>query len=181
MSKAQKQESFEGEGFLKSRDCFGGSLLKTSNAKTARPLDSKLPIHMVLRSAKGGLRLPKTFNGVNEIVDRSCRKHGVTVYKYANVGNHIHLLIKIPQRRRWNAFIRELTGKIAQFVSVNSGITIDGKFWAQRPFTRIVKGWKKAFRIAYNYVWLNELESQGHISRVQIKTLRDLRDIFESS
>ena len=208
MSKRQRQQTFEGERFQKSNDCFGGSLLRNSHAKTKRPIDSKLPIHIVLRSVKGNLRLPKTFARVNAGFDRTCRKHGVTVYKYANVGNHIHALIKIPQRGRWNAFIRELTGRISQFVSaalvgnikksdsqkecgyqINRRIesarerptktrTLE-KFWSQRPFTRIVRGWQKAFRIAKQYVELNRLEAEGFISRAQIKNLRDLKAIFD--
>lgn len=165
-----RQQSFAGEGFARPNDCFGGSLLKNSNAKTKRPLDSKFPLHLVLRARQNCLRQPKVFARVNEIVERTAEKHGITVYKYANVGDHIHLLLRLLHKRNWNAFIRELTGRVAQLVGES------GKaFWLYRPFTRLVRGWQQAFRIAKDYVSLNQLEAAGLVSRQQIKTLKDLR------
>ena len=136
----KKQLEFKNHGFNKPNDCFGGSLLKNSNAKISRPLDSKLPLHLVLRSHKSAMRLFKTMKVVDEQVTAICKKHGVRLYEYANVGNHLHLLIKIPRREAWAAFIRELSGRIAQIVRGLLGI--QGDFWTQRPFTRIVRGWR---------------------------------------
>ncbi len=170
MTKRSKQLEFE--GLAKPKATFGGSLLKNSHAKTKRPLESKLPIHLVLRANRGGMRSPKSFQAVNEMVYGTARKYGVKVYEYANVGNHLHLLIKLPHIRRWLAFIRELTGKIA--------LKMGGrKFWKQRPFTRIVAGWKRAYRIAKQYVHLNTLEAEGFISRKETKTLKDLHAIWQ--
>lgn len=179
MARAAKQTSFHGKGFDRQGDCFGGSLLKGNNPKTKRPLESKLPIHLVLRAKKGTLGLPKTFKQVNETVAETSKKHGVKIYKYANLGNHLHILIKISSVRRWAAFIRELTGRIAQLVKE---FTLDdNSFWLHRPFTRIVRGWQKAFRTAKEYVELNQLEANGHISRHETKTLNDLRAIFSDA
>ena len=180
MAKRQKQQKFEGEGLQSPKDSFGGSLLKNSHAKTKRPLDSKLPIHLVLRSTKGGMRLPKTLKPVNDLVGKVCKKHGVTIYRYSNVGNHIHVVMKIPGRPRWSAFIRELTGRISQLVQGIKGREKGVRFWAQRPFTRIVRGWRGAFKLACQYVELNQLEAEGFISRRDTKTLKDLRAIWES-
>lgn len=181
MAKA-KQEQFNTDSFKKPKLSFGGDLLNGNNAKMKRPLDSKLPIHLVLECHKSVLRLPKVFGNVNREASRVCKKHGVTVYKFANVGNHLHFVLKIPGRRRWAAFIRELTGRLAQLAQ---GITARQKgvekFWAKRPFTRVVSGWGKAFRTALQYVELNWLEAEGFISRKDTKTLKDLRAIFESS
>jgi REP element-mobilizing transposase RayT len=173
----QKQIQFEGSEFIKPNSSFGGSLLKNSHAKRSRPLDSKLPIHLSLRAHKSLMRLPKTIRLVDSQVEWICKKHGVTLYKYANVGNHLHLVIKIPQRRRWNAFIRELSGRIAQLV--REKLKLEGEFWTQRPFTRLVKGWQKAFQVAKDYVYLNWCEGEGHINRKQTKTLRDLRKLLD--
>src|SRR3954469_12864898 len=114
MAKRKAQQVFKGleQGSMS----FGGSLLKESHAKSKRPLDSKLPIHLVLRAVKGGMRMPKTLGKVNQTVAKTAKKHGVTIYRYANVGNHIHMIIKIPSRPRWAPFIRELTGRISQTV-----------------------------------------------------------------
>lgn len=117
---------------------------------------------------------------VKRIIVQTNKKHGVTMYGYANVGNHLHMVIKIPARTRWSAYIRELTGRLAQAVQKLKGpAKANGAFWKQRPFTRIVRGWQKAFRKVLEYVELNFLEAEGFISRKQTKTLKDLRAIFD--
>lgn len=170
--------SFDGAEFRRPGDCFGGSLLK-GNPKTARPLDSKLPVHLTLRTAGSWLRRPKTYKSVNEIVQATARKHGMKIYRYANVGNHLHVVLKISRRHAWAAFIRELTGRIAQWVREAMGLAADSKFWLFRPFTRIVRGWQRPFQLVKEYIALNLLEADGFISRRETKTLKDLRALFD--
>jgi len=71
--------------------------------KTARPLDPKRPVHLVLRSsrAKGPWSLlhPKNERRVRRVLDVTAAKYGVRVYRFANVGNHLHLLIMARSRR----------------------------------------------------------------------------------
>lgn len=213
MSKRFKQLTLNDKHFGKATDCFGGSLLK-GNPKNRRPLDSKLPIHLVLRARSGHMRIPRLFRPVNQLVEDCSRKHGVTIYRYANVGNHLHLLLKISRRHRWPPFIRELTGRIAYLVQFGDSKGIDfrgGKslpqkaqkyknphaakaaraphpykpaattpesFWLFRPYTRIVRDWRRAFLTAKKYIHLNVLEAEGFISRLEIKTLKDLRAIW---
>jgi REP element-mobilizing transposase RayT len=123
------------------------------------------------------MRLPKTLRDVNQIVGSTAKKHGVTIYRYANVGNHLHMVIKIPARTRWSAFIRELTGRIAH--KMHGFKKSEENFWLQRPFTRVIRGWRKAFQTALQYVELNHLEADGFISRKDTKTLKDLRAIWQ--
>jgi REP element-mobilizing transposase RayT len=106
------QLSFTGKGLKRPDDRFGGALLK-GNPKSARPLESKLPLHLVLRASASVLRTPKAFAKVDRLVCTVARRHGVRVYDFANVGNHLHLVVKIIDRRRWAGFIRELTGRIS--------------------------------------------------------------------
>ncbi len=170
-----RRKQLEFEGFKRINDAFGGSLLK-GNPKTKRPLDSKLPVLLTLRGIQGGMRSPKTFQKVNEIVYETAGKYGVRIYEYANVGNHLHILIRVMKLRLWAAFIRELTGKIAAFVK--EFFKIEGSYWKFRPHTRIVRGWKKAYKSAKDYVYLNIIEAEGFIDRKETKTLKDLRAIF---
>jgi REP element-mobilizing transposase RayT len=124
------------------------------------------------------MRAPNTHVGVNRIATAVARKYHVKLYEYANVGNHIHAVIKIPRGQTWAGFIRELTGRIALYMK-RKGRAIKGqKFWKYRPHTRLVQGWQKAFRTAKQYVILNQLEAEGHISREETKTLADLKLIF---
>lgn len=177
MLKRQKQIEFAGSEFFKPGDSFGGSLLK-GNPKTARPLESKLPVHLTLRARKSVLRLPKTFGLVQELIEKTAKKYGVKVFERANVGNHLHMVIQVNSRL-WSRFIRELTGRIAQVLK--ELVALDGGFWLYRPHTRIVRGWRRPFQIAVEYVRLNQLEALGFIKRSETKTLRELRMIWADS
>ena len=100
MARKRLQGEFEIDGFQKPGDVFGGTLLK-GNPKGKRPLDSKLPIHLVLRANRGGMRRPLAYGVVSDIVYGVAKRYGIKVYKFANAGNHLHLLIKIPWREAW--------------------------------------------------------------------------------
>lgn len=150
---------------------FGGSLLKKSHAKTRRPISSKSPMHVVIRSSEArgqqSFRYGKNHAKINALVTRVCRKHGIRLYEYANVGNHLHLLIRVRKFFLWKAFIRELTGSLVMLVIGNAKRA--KPFFDQRPFTRVVNGWKRAYTIAKDYVVLNQMEALGLIDRTGIK------------
>ncbi|MFZ4404442.1 MAG: hypothetical protein ACOYOK_10105, partial [Pseudobdellovibrionaceae bacterium] len=77
---------------------FGGSLLKKSNAKVARPISTKHAMHIVLRSdrAKGASSMlaAKNSKKIQRIIWNQAQRCGVRIYEYANVGNHLHLLLR---------------------------------------------------------------------------------------
>jgi REP element-mobilizing transposase RayT len=171
--KRTRQGEFKGKGFERPMDWFGGSYLK-SHPKSRRPLDSKMPLHIVLRTNRNILRLPKNFARVNRMVESVAQKNGVRIYEYANVGNHLHLLVKIPRVHLWAKFIRELTGRIAQVAQDLKGQQKGEKFWSSRPFTRVVKGWKRAYRIAKDYLLLNQMEGEGLLVRGSTARVIDL-------
>lgn len=175
-NKRQKQLQFTGADFIKPGYEFGGSQLK-SNPKTRRPLSTKLPIHLTLRARRSVLRLPKTYKFVRHEIERIAKKHGLRIYKLANVGNHIHLLIRLGRISAWKAFIRELTGRIAQGLMA-LGVKIKN-FWMYRPHTRVIAGWGRAFKVACDYIKLNQWEGRGVISRGDFKGVRDLRDFID--
>jgi hypothetical protein len=97
---------------------FGGSLLKLSHAKTARPLSSKQALHVVLRSdfAQGDRSLLKHERVIRNMLLKQGRRHGVKVYRVANAGNHLHLLVRFTKRRGLQNFLRGSCGLIARKV-----------------------------------------------------------------
>ena len=105
---------------------------------------------------------------VDDLFAKICRRHGVKVFSYANVGNHLHAVIQIPDRRMWAAFIRELCGAIATLMG--------GDFRAQRPFTRVVRVWKKALAYVLRYVELNQLEASEGLTREEARVLQRMRE-----
>lgn len=102
------------------------------------------------------------------MVERTARslakKYGIKIYEFANVGNHVHLLIKLSHRFTFSPFMRALSGTIALKVTgANKLKGLKKKFWDYRPWTRIVE-WKKAYTIAKDYVIQNHLEAIGFIA-----------------
>ena len=178
MAKRNGQQEFQGKEFKKPKDWFGGSYLIKSHAKTKRPLESKYPLHVVLRSDCGrtdaSMRHPRHFAKVNSRVHGTAKKYGIRLYEYANVGNHLHLLIHFKKRQQWTAFIRELTGSLAREIQGLRAKEKKGcKFWSQKPFTRIVRSWRKAYRVVKDYVVLNQMEGEGLIARVEFHSGRN--------
>jgi REP element-mobilizing transposase RayT len=116
--------------------------------KTLRPIDPKQALHVVLKSSKarGVLSLlhPKNCGPIHDFTHELAKRWGVRLYRYANVGNHIHLLVKVPSRAIWKRFLRELAGTIALIVTgARKGAPLSKNdtqrgFWDGLAFTRIV-------------------------------------------
>lgn len=103
---------------FKKQLAFGGSLLKNSHAKVARPLSSKEALHIVLRSeiAQGKLSLLKHERVIKNTLKKMGETHGVKVYRVANAGDHLHVLVRFTKRRGLQNFLRGSTGLIARKV-----------------------------------------------------------------
>jgi REP element-mobilizing transposase RayT len=167
---------------------FGGTLVK-GNPREKRPLSLKRPVHVVLKSsiAKGEMSFLKRGRAkqIESLVRRIAKQKGVKVYRYANAGNHLHLLVLPRSRESFNAYIRALSGLIARItLGVERGkakasdcertFQLNGvrkksarggrvaSFWDARPYTRIVE-WGRDFRSVCSYVVQNTLEAIGFI------------------
>ena len=148
---------------------FGGSLMTKAKNRHARPVSSKDPMHLVLRStkAKGAHSFGNRNAGkVRTIVNAHCKRYGVKLIEYSNNFNHLHMLVKFSSRAAYLRFIRSITGHLALAVSgankKKSLQTIFGAkgFWDFRPFTRVIRSWR-GYRIALDYLTLNQLEAEG--------------------
>jgi len=177
--RTKKQSDLPGfekkSGALKNGE-HGGSL-SMGKRKSFRPIDPKQALHVVLRSSKarGALSMlhPKHCNAIEGFLQKTAKRWGVRVYRYANVGNHIHLLIQVPTREAWKRFSRELSGGIAQIVtgaqkgsSLSRGsdpnIPESAKrgFWDHLLYTRIVS-FGRDFRGLCRYIVKNLFEAEG--------------------
>lgn len=161
---------------------FGGSLLQHSNAKTARPISVRRPMHLVLRSsAATGEQsfLRAKFNArIRAIIRKQAQINGVKLYGVANKGNHFHLLLLAKSRKTYTNFVRAITGLIARIVSgrergkskTSTSKAADlgqrmaafskKKFWDQRPFSRIIE-WGKNLKIAKQVLENGKIEAIG--------------------
>ena len=101
---------------------------------------------------------------VEKTIRTQAKKYGIKIYEFANVGNHLHLLIKLSNRFTFAPFMRAISGIIAIKVTGSNKLKgLKQKFWDYRPWSRIVE-WKKAYSIAKDYVIQNHLEAIGYIS-----------------
>jgi REP element-mobilizing transposase RayT len=171
-----KKDSFF-PGFEKAAPAAHGGELAQRKRKTYRPIDTKQALHVTLKSSKARRELsmlhPKHCNHIEKFVRKTAEKWGVRIYRYANVGNHLHLLIKTRSRAAWQSFSRELSGGIAQIVtgskkgmalerSEDAAIAESAKrgFWDGLIFTRIVS-FGRDFDGVARYLIKNLFEAAG--------------------
>lgn len=173
--RSSQQFIFSGFEKLKIKD-FGGALIK-GNPREARPVSTKRPMHLVMRStlARGerSFLRPARAKQIKDLVQRTSQRHGVKVYRFANSGNHLHLIVLPRSRDGFNAFIRAISGLIARLtLGVERGRAMGLKFWDARPFTRVLE-WGRDYRQACKYLAQNILEALGFIEykpRAGVKT-----------
>ena len=113
-----KQDHLPGFGGLGTKE-FGGSKLR-GNAREQRPIAVKRAMHLVLKSSIAtGERSFLRKNRVRQIealVFRLGRESGVRVYRFANSGNHLHILLRARSRQAFQRYLRALSGLIARMV-----------------------------------------------------------------
>jgi hypothetical protein len=178
MKKTKQQQLFK-----PSPSAHGGSLKHSQ--KTKRPLSTVHSMHLVLRSshAKGPWSFKKYQKQIDLILHTFAAKYGIQILSYANVGNHIHLHIKLFKRRLYAPFIRAVTAaimmKVTGFCKWRPKAK-ELKFWDFRPFSRIAATIKE-FKALIDYIQINHLEGLG-VSREDAKEqTKWLRQKFESS
>jgi len=162
---------------------FGGALL-TNHPKAKRPINFKKSMHLVMRSswAKGARSFLKKDAEIYGIIKRQGERFGVKVYRFANGGNHLHLVILAASRNSYIHFIRSVSGLIARLMmnkqrGAASSVSSSGNskpnssenllkniptksFWDRRPYTKIVE-WGKHFKGVCRYLDENTLEAIG--------------------
>ncbi len=123
------------------RTQHGGSGTK-NHRKLERPLSTKKWIHLVLKSDKavGQLSFLKPANQiyVRELLRDKALKFGVKIADFANVGNHLHLKIRITSRESFKKFLKSVTAQIARKVTGARKGKPFGRFWQGLAFTRIL-------------------------------------------
>ncbi|MGK5087315.1 transposase [Bdellovibrionota bacterium FG-2] len=153
----------------------GGALLK-GRRKEARPFSHKHAIHLVLRSTKAtkawSMLTPKNEARVNRILSKCAAQYHIRVYKFANVGNHLHLLVKTETKQytiakqELHSFLRRFAGEIAfQITGAKKGEAFrknerDEGFWDKLLYSRLVT-WGREYDAMKKYLAKNFLETFG--------------------
>jgi hypothetical protein len=158
---------FEYFGDAPSKTRYGrtthGGLQTKRVRKNERPLSTKKSIHLVLKSkeAKGTLSFLhfKNKNVVEKIIREKARKFGIKIQDFANVGNHLHLKIKISSRENFQKFLKAITTLIARKVTgAKKGKPFGRPFWEGLAFTRIITSSLQELNLK-GYIQANRLEA----------------------
>ncbi len=144
----------------KSKKEHGGSLL-LGKTKGRRALSTKHAIHLVLKSDLKGVFSPGN-RRLEQLIRNTAEKFHVRIYSMALNWSHIHFVIKINDRKDYNAFIRVLTSVLALRIQKFKNFT--GKVFTLRPFTRILN-WGRDFKNVLDYLIANQKESLGLVVR----------------
>lgn len=142
---------------------FGGASTR-GKRKTARPIATKRAMHVVLRSSRARGSWSLLDSGKRKVVNRAiaaaAERFSVRVYDRANVGNHLHFVLKARTRDAYRAFIRYLSGRIAFEITGAKKGRAAGRFWDSIPYSRVLE-WGRDFINARVYVTKNLFEGEG--------------------
>ena len=126
-------------------------------------------MHIVLRSTRASgpwsLLSAKNRTRVDALASKIAARHGLKLYRYANVGNHLHLLVKTPTRRAFQRFLKDVAGSIACLITgAKNSNPLHGRFWDGLAYTRIVS-WGRDFKNIEQYFIKNLFEAAGLLTR----------------
>jgi hypothetical protein len=153
-----KQQSFSFD--TPQRRTHGGKV-RAGKAKLARPLSTKCWIHTSLKSdvAKGELSLLRKEKVIQNLLTETAKKCFVELGDAIIMRNHIHLRVRILDRKLFAKFMRVVAGTIAKLVTGAKKGQPFGKFWTQLIWTRILKS-SFEFLVLKNYFEGNRIEKE---------------------
>jgi len=130
--------------------------------KGERPVSVRRPMHVTLHShrARGPWSLRRHERVVSEAMRSCAARAGVRVYDFANVGSHIHLLLRARKREAFQAFLRSFAGIVARRVTGSKkGRPLQGgPFWSGLAWSRLV-AWGRDYWGVRHYIFRNHLEA----------------------
>src|SRR5258705_1901626 len=156
-----------------------GGEIRLGLRKLSRPIDTRRPMHVVLRSTRArrpwSLRRRESERIVLRMLRRFAGRFGIRLYEFANSGTHLHLLLRAKCRLALQNFLRAFAGVTARLITgARKGYAV-GKFWDFLSYSRIV-GWGRDVRGVRAYVLPNTFESMQLISyRPREQRLRPAR------
>ncbi len=124
------------------RTAHGGTESK-GKRKEFRPLSTKHTIHLVLKSDKArgqfSFLTHKNKPLVDTLLKSKAKKFGVRIAEYVNVGNHLHIKIRISSREAFQKFLKSITTLIARKITGAKKGKRFGRFWQGLAFTRVLR------------------------------------------
>ncbi len=136
-----------------------GGAVRRGRRKLERPVSVRRPMHVVLTSqrARGSWSLRRHERAVRDALRAMARRFGIRVYDFANVGTHLHLLVRSRRRESFQAFLRSFAGIVARQVTGARRGRPSGRFFCGIAWSRVV-GWGRDYLGVRHYVFRNEIE-----------------------
>jgi len=139
-----------------------GGDFRQGRRKLERPVSVRRPMHVVLRSerARGGWSMKKHQTKIREALRACVSRSGVRVYDFANVGSHLHLLVRARRRDAFQRFLRTFAGIVARIVTgARRGQPLrGGPFWSGLAWSRVV-AWGRDYWGLRHYIFRNRIEA----------------------
>jgi REP element-mobilizing transposase RayT len=167
MGRRKAQQLMPGIGKVPSAEHGGDKSL--GRRKIARPVGIKHAMHLCLRSslAKGefNLRRSQNFKRVASIVREESTKHNVRIHSWANVGNHIHFMLRVYRRDDFRNFLRAFSGRTSMAVTgARKGKPLGRRFWDHLAYSRLCTS-RREEMILGDYVDANQIEAESPMHR----------------
>jgi hypothetical protein len=139
-----------------------GGVLGRGRRKTERPVSTRFPMHVVLHSqrAHGEWSLGRHRGCVRRTLGACAKRNGVKLYGFANVGSHLHLLVRARRREAFQGFLRSFAGIVARIVTGarKSRPLTGGRFWTALAWSRVVH-FGRDYSAVRHYIFRNEIEA----------------------
>jgi REP element-mobilizing transposase RayT len=136
-----------------------GGDFRRARRKLERPVSTRRPMHVVLTShrARGPWSLRKHDRAVREALRRMARRFEVRIYDFANVGSHLHLVLRARRREAFQGFLRSFAGIVARRVTGARRAHPSGPFFDGLAWSRVVS-WGRDYWGLRHYVFRNQIE-----------------------
>jgi REP element-mobilizing transposase RayT len=130
-------------------------------------------MHVVLHSqrAHGEWSLTRHSRGVRDALAACARRDGIKLHGFANVGTHLHLLVRARRRQAFQRFLRSFAGIVARLVTgaKRNCPLANGRFWSALAWSRVVF-WGRDYVAVCHYIFRNEVEaSEGRGVRLALE------------
>ena len=137
-----------------------GGAIRRGRRKLERPVSVRRPMHVVLTShkARGPWSLRKHDGAVRDTLRTMAYRFGIRIYDFANVGTHLHLLVRARHRNSFQAFLRSFAGIVARRVTGARRGRPSGPFFNGIAWSRVV-AWGRDYLGVRHYVFRNTIEA----------------------
>jgi hypothetical protein len=142
-------------------DTSHGGDTRRARRKIERPVSNRHPMHVVLHShrAEGDWSLLRHRHAIRTALGACADRSGVKIRGFANVGSHLHLLVRSRRRQAFQAFLRSFAGIVARVVTGSKkGRPLSGHFWSALAWSRVV-AWGRDYAGVQHYLFRNIIEA----------------------